>query len=171
MKKYLVIFSLLTASACCTTTRYVSTLEERTSWRDSLDNIRLTRELERLNEKDWEWDLLWEAVAIEESQQNPLAKNPYSSASGYYQLLRGYVAEANQILGYDKYSYNDRFSKEKSREMIEVVQSYYNPKKDIKKAIRLHRVGFSTTLEDPLAKYKRKVLNNLDSLKQSWKEK
>ena len=43
-----------------------------------------------------------------------------------------------------RYRYDDRTNPVKAREMFEIYQSHHNPKKDIDRAIRLHRGLHST---------------------------
>ena len=54
-----------------------------------------------------------------------------------------YVDDVNRIQGLKKakkrYRYSDRTDPKKSREMFDILQGYYNPEKNISKAIRLHR--------------------------------
>lgn len=56
---------------------------------------------------------------------------------------RVYVDEVNRILCLKrekrKYRYEDRTNPVKAREMFEIYQSHHNPKKDIDRAIKLHR--------------------------------
>lgn len=91
-----------------------------------------------------EWDMLWLAIERIESNSNDSAKNERSTATGRYQLLDGYVHEANRILCYEEYVFDDRFDPIRSKEMIEIVQGHHNPRKDILRAARLHRIGFAS---------------------------
>lgn len=85
------------------------------------------------------WERLVHAICMVESGCDDSARNPKSSASGRFQMLKIYVDEVNRIKGKRTYSYNDRFDPVKSREMFEIYQSHHNPTKDIDKAIVLHR--------------------------------
>ena len=64
-------------------------------------------------------------------------------ALGRWQMKRVYVDEVNRILCLKrekrKYRYEDRTNPVKAREMFEIYQSHHNPKKDIDRAIKLHR--------------------------------
>ena len=89
--------------------------------------------------KDKEWEKMVWAICQVESGQNDRAVNRKSSAAGRYQMLRVYVDEVNRIIGKKKYKYGDRMDPERAREMFNIYQGYYNPEKDIEKAIILHR--------------------------------
>lgn len=113
-----------------------------------------------------EWDKMWIAISIVESGINDSAKNPLSTASGRYQILKSCVDESNRILGYEEFTYNDRFNPERAREMLEVIHSRHNPKKLIERAIRLHSVGFA---RDSLANeqykvFRRKVYKEMSNI-------
>lgn len=62
---------------------------------------------------------------------------------GRWQTKKVYVDEVNRILRLKRkqkrYRYDDRTNPVKAREMFEIYQSHHNPKKDIDRAIRLHR--------------------------------
>ncbi len=85
------------------------------------------------------WERLVHAICMVESGCDDSARNPKSSASGRFQMLKIYVDEVNRIKGKRAYSYNDRLNPTKAREMFEIYQSHHNPTKDIDKAIVLHR--------------------------------
>ena len=85
------------------------------------------------------WERLVHAICMVESGCDDSARNPKSSASGRFQMLKIYVDEVNRIKGKRICSYNDRFAPLKAREMFEIYQQHYNPNKDIDRAIILHR--------------------------------
>lgn len=85
------------------------------------------------------WERLVHAICMVESGCDDSARNPKSSVSGRFQMLKIYVDEVNRIKGKRAYSYNDRLNPTKAREMFEIYQQHYNPNKDIDKAIVLHR--------------------------------
>ena len=86
-----------------------------------------------------DWELLKIAIIWQESKGNSEAVN--NNAVGIYQITPIYVKECNRILGYDKYKHIDAFVDFTANDMFEVVQSCHNPKKCIKKAIKLHNRG------------------------------
>lgn len=85
------------------------------------------------------WERLVHAICMVESGCDDSARNPKSSASGRFQMLKIYVDEVNRIKGKRAYSYNDRLNPTKAREMFEIYRQHYNPSKDIDRAIVLHR--------------------------------
>lgn len=62
------------------------------------------------------WERLVHAICMVESGCDDSARNPKSSASGRFQMLKIYVDEVNRIKGKRTYSYNDRFDPLKARE-------------------------------------------------------
>lgn len=90
-----------------------------------------------------DWDSLIDALIWVESRGITDARNPISSATGVLQQLNMYVKECNKIVGYNKYTKDDRLDPFKSIEMFNVMQDYYNPSKNIEKAIRLHSGGYN----------------------------
>lgn len=89
------------------------------------------------------WDKLAAALSFVESRNDDRAYNATSGALGRWQMKRVYVDEVNRILCLKrekrKYRYEDRTNPVKAREMFEIYQSHHNPKKDIDRAIKLHR--------------------------------
>lgn len=108
-----------------------------------------------LEDKDEEWECLVWAICEKESGHDDGARNPKSSASGRFQMLKMYVDDANRIIGENRYSYKDRFNPVKAREMFDIIQGFYNPKKDIGMAVRLHS---GTNDKDYFKDIKRKML-------------
>ena len=49
-----------------------------------------------------------------------------------------YIEDANRIVGEDRYKLSDRYDKDTSIEIFNVIQDRYNPTHDIAKAIKLH---------------------------------
>lgn len=103
------------------------------------------------------WERLVHAICMVESGCDDSARNPKSSASGRFQMLKIYVDEVNRIKGKKVYSYNDRFDPLKAREMFEIYQQHYNPNKNIDRAIILHRGKVSKN-------YIRKVKSEMNNL-------
>ena len=99
-------------------------------------NSQAAKEKERFN-----WDRVIEAIIQVESRGNPNAYNPNGDCCGILQIRQVLVRDVNRILGYEKYSLQDRFDAEKSKEMFRIIQSYYNKKNDINLAIRMWNVG------------------------------
>lgn len=83
---------------------------------------------------------MYEAICIIESENDSLAYNSSSNAAGIIQLRPIYVKDVNRIQG-TKYTLKDRYNPSKCREMFEIYQSYYNPEKDVEKAIKMYLNG------------------------------
>lgn len=94
-------------------------------------------------QKQKEWDSLVKAIAFVESSFDSKAYNKKSGALGILQIKKIYVDEVNRILKLRKskkrYKYSDRLNIQKSKEMFEIYQSHHNPKRNINKAIKIHR--------------------------------
>lgn len=84
---------------------------------------------------------LMNAIIYIESRGNPKAHNKNGDCVGILQITKICVRECNRVLkmkGINKsYTYADRWDKEKSIEMFYLLQDFYNPEHDIKKAIRI----------------------------------
>lgn len=83
------------------------------------------------------WSIFIEALIWVESKGDEKAIGANDDV-GVLQIRPIMVAEANRIIGYDKYTLEDRFSRDKSIEMWQVVQDYHNPEKDIEEALKWH---------------------------------
>ncbi len=86
----------------------------------------------------FDWSPIIEAIIKVESEGNPRAIS--GNSVGAMQITPILVKECNNILKARKsekrYSLDDRFSVEKSKEMFLLIQSQHNPTNDIEKAIR-----------------------------------
>lgn len=112
--------------------------------------------------KPFDWSTVINAIIHIESRGNPNAKGGQSV--GVLQITPIAVRECNNILkrrGSDKrYTLEDRFDIDKSKEMFHLIQSKYNPTNDIEKAIRLWNGGPNYTQRGTEAYYK-KVLQRM----------
>lgn len=81
------------------------------------------------------------SISYIESRHNPSAVNKKEDAVGYLQIRKIMLREANRILGYEKYTLEDRFSIEKSIEIFITVQKFHNPKLDYKIACMIWNEG------------------------------
>ena len=99
------------------------------------------------------WYILIEALIWVESKGDEMAIGANDDV-GVLQIRPIMVAEANRITGYDKYTLEDRFSRDKSIEMWQVVQDYHNPEKDIEEALKWHnRYAPKQYVVDVFSKY------------------
>ena len=124
-------------------------------------NIR-TVEVKELS-ADEEWELFTEAIIWKESRGDEKAVGDNGHAVGVLQIWPIMVKEANRICKLKKinkeYTENDRYSREKSIEMFNVVQGYHNKERDFQKALDIWN-------ENHPASYKTKIMNKSDELKE-----
>lgn len=122
-------------------------------------------------EKEIKWDLVFKSISIVESGGNPSATS--TSGDGLLQILPqgsgGYLDEANRLAGYEKYTDRDRFCPDKSRLIWEDVMSYWNPKKDIHKAIRFHNPNGGNGYYNKVFKVYAKLLKANQTIKEITK--
>ena len=92
----------------------------------------------------YDWSRLIDAVAQVESSGNPTVVNELGCA-GLLQISKICVRQCNIWLEKEKsqkrYTYDDRFDPEKSKEMFILTQKYLNPENDIERSIRLWNGG------------------------------
>ena len=101
-----------------------------------------------------EWDMLILAISFTESRFRPDAVGK-AGDSGHLQLLPVYVDEVNRVSG-TEYTINDAFDIDKSLEMFNLLQDYYNKNHDIEEAIRHHNKS---------PQYRKAVLENLEMIR------
>ncbi|MBO4315105.1 MAG: transglycosylase SLT domain-containing protein [Prevotella sp.] len=107
----------------------------------------------------FDWSDVMDAIIQVESNGNRHAKN--GNQVGAMQITPILVKDCNQILKQRKsnkrYTLQDRFSIEKSKEMFLLIQSWYNPNNNIEKAIRSWNGGANYSVRGT-QKYFEKVL-------------
>lgn len=107
----------------------------------------------------FDWSDVMEAIIQVESNGNRHAKN--GNQVGAMQITPILVKDCNNILKQRKskkrYTLEDRFSIEKSKEMFLLIQSWYNPGNNIEKAIRSWNGGANYSVRGT-QKYFEKVL-------------
>lgn len=91
-----------------------------------------------LNKK---WGAVIEAIAMVESECKPNKVSKNGMYVGYLQISEILVRECNRIVGYKKYTYKDRYDKQKSIDMFIDYQEHYNPDGNMERAIRLWNSG------------------------------
>ena len=87
------------------------------------------------------WGAVIEAIAMVESEGNPKRVSRNGLYVGYLQLSEILVRECNRIAGYKKYTYADRYDKQKSINMFIDYQEFHNKTGNMEKAIRLWNSG------------------------------
>lgn len=92
---------------------------------------------------DYDWSPVIDAIIQVESKGNPNAR--CGIYCGVLQISPVLVQECNNILkrrgSSKRYTLNDRFNVQKSKEMFVVIQSYYNPQHNVERAIRMWQGG------------------------------
>ena len=105
------------------------------------------------------WDIMIEALIEVESKGNSQAVGA-GNCVGILQLTPTYVKEVNRILKERRFTLNCRKSREKSIAMFEIYQGYYNPTKNINKAIKLHNPGAGQSYLNKVHKIMNNIKNN-----------
>lgn len=82
-------------------------------------------------------ETLLDAIEWVESKGDVNAVGDSGEAIGAYQIHKIYVRDANRILGYDKFTYEDRWDRDKSRAMTSIVIQHYGD--DIETMARSHK--------------------------------
>ena len=109
-----------------------------------------------------DWNPVMDAIIQVESEGNPNAVS--GKSVGAMQITPILVKDCNDILKKQKskkrYTLADRYSVEKSKEMFLLIQSYYNPKNSIEKAIRSWNGGVHYSVR-ATNRYYKKVMNKM----------
>ena len=87
------------------------------------------------------WGMVIQAIAMVESECQPNRVSRNGLYVGYLQISEILVRECNRIVGYEKYTYADRYDKQKSIDMFIDFQERYNPEGNLEKAIRHWNTG------------------------------
>ena len=107
----------------------------------------------------FDWDPVMDAIIQVESDGNPRAVS--GNSVGVMQITPVLVKECNDILKKQKsnkrYTLDDRYSVEKSKEMFLLIQKYFNPENNVEKAIRSWNGGIKYSVK-ATNKYYQKVL-------------
>ena len=110
------------------------------------------------------WMPVINAIAQVESGGNPKAVSKSGTYVGLLQIAPICVRECNRIVGKNKFTYNDRYNKEKSIEMFIVFQEYHNPEGNMEKAIRLWNSGDKNCMKNKskTEAYYRRIMSKYD---------
>ena len=107
----------------------------------------------------FDWNPVMDAIIQVESDGNPRAVS--GNSVGVMQITPVLVKECNNILQKQKsnkrYTLDDRYSVEKSKEMFLLIQKYFNPENNVEKAIRSWNGGIKYSIK-ATNKYYQKVL-------------
>lgn len=110
----------------------------------------------------YDWNPVMEAIIHVESRGN--AKAVSGNSCGAMQITPILVKECNNILKKRKskkrFTMQDRFSVQKSKEMFLLIQSHFNPKNNVEKAIRSWNGGMNYSVKGT-QRYYNKVMAKL----------
>ena len=118
-----------------------------------------------------DWDVLKMAIIKTESEFDPKAEGS-SRDKGIFQITPVYVEDVNRIirvkrLNREPYSHDDAFNVEKSLEMFDIMQDYYNPEHSLDKAIYLHNPGGESIGYPGKVKKNMTFIRNLEEVRKS----
>ncbi len=71
------------------------------------------------------WNLFFQALALQESSNDPSAFNEQENAIGLYQIRPIYVREVNRILEREEFKHEDAWSPMRSKDMILIHTSHH----------------------------------------------
>lgn len=113
------------------------------------------------NDENDNWNILIESIMKIESEFNPNVISANGQCVGILQITPIVIKDCNRILkdfnSNVRYTLKDRLDKNKSIEIFNIIQEYYNPSKNIEKAIRLWNGGSSYS-KTKTEKYYQKVI-------------
>lgn len=120
-----------------------------------------------VNENDDNWEHMINAIIHVESKGNEKIISKNGIHHGILQISPIIVKDCNRILGKNKFKLEDRLNKEKSIEMFNIIQNYYNPNKNIEKAIRLWNGGHKYSISKTQIYYN-KVIKHYYNIKNNY---
>ena len=107
--------------------------------------------------KKFDWEPLMKAIIYVESGGNPRAIG--GNSVGILQITPVCVKQCNILLqrkgSKKRYTLNDRYNIEKSKEMFIMIQEEYNPEHNIEKAIRMWNGGPGYKIKSTNGYYKK----------------
>jgi len=105
-------------------------------------------------------DNLIDAIIHVESRGDSMAYNAKEDAVGVLQIRPIMLREVNRLLGYNKYTLNDRWSVDKSKEMFNIVRKYIKNPTD-ERVARIWNGGYSGNKKKATIGYWNKVKKQL----------
>lgn len=81
------------------------------------------------------------AIAHVESNDDHKKVNRKTDAVGWLQIRRSMVREANRIVGFRKFTYGDRYSKQKQKEIFRIVIMHHNPSLNLRTTCKIWNGG------------------------------
>ena len=105
-------------------------------------------------------DNLIDAIIHVESRGDSMAYNAKEDAVGVLQIRPIMLREVNRLLGYNKYTLNDRWSVDKSKEMFNIVRKYIKNPTD-ERVARIWNGGYAGNKKKATIGYWNKVKKQL----------
>ncbi len=106
-----------------------------------------TKENKKTERSAFDWTPVINAIISVESEGNARAVDKSGKSCGIMQITPILVKECNRILklrgSSRRYTMDDRFSPDKSKEMFLLYQSFYNPHNNVEQAIRSWNGGMN----------------------------
>lgn len=97
-------------------------------------------------QEKYDWSSVMNAIIQVESKGDPKAHNKNGDCVGILQITKILVKEVNDILkrkgDKKRYTNQDRWDVEKSKEMFIILQEHFNKEHNVEKAIRCWNGGF-----------------------------
>lgn len=147
------------------TVRNMITIKEAVSLHENAE----AESVEQVEEKIDPWDLFVEAVIWRESRGDSNAIGDNGKAVGVLQIHPIMVREANRILAMNgkenSYTYDDRYSREKSIEMFKIVQDFHNKSHDFDKALRIWNKNHPSSYKNDIMNKYNEYLNGEQTTK------
>jgi len=106
-----------------------------------------------------EWFLIKLALARVESNDNPNAVNPWTFASGIFQIMPIFIAEANRLQDSIVFTKDCVWDITLSNQMVEIITAHHNPKRTIAGLARTHNPTAGNW-------YKERIIKEYEYLKQ-----
>lgn len=103
------------------------------------------------------------AIANVESNNDHKKVNRKTDAVGWLQIRRAMVREANRIVGFRKFTYSDRYSKQKQKEIFRIVIMHHNPPLNLRTTCKIWNGGHKAY--ESSKSYIRKVLKKYKYIK------
>lgn len=104
------------------------------------------------------------AFAKQESNFDHMAVSPCGRCFGCLQISEIMVREANRIVGFDCFCYDDRYDRQGSYAIFRIIQEHKNPKLEIDKAIDLWNPRCGQVYRAAVKKYFEYNLQNYNTL-------
>lgn len=121
------------------------------------------------NAEKYDLERLISAIAQVESKGKANAVNKKGDCVGILQITKTLVKECNDIMKKKgdkrRFTLQDRYSVEKSKEMFKVIQEYHNKEQDLEKGIRIWNGGYNGMKNPRTKQYYKKVIKEYRLLK------